>query len=44
LRWTRASSACGFIFDPLEKRQTRIRGEVTLVGAAEVEALEYRFE
>lgn len=32
-----------FIFEPLKKLRTRIRGEATLVGVSEVEALEYRF-
>lgn len=32
-----------FIFDPLRKLGTRVKGDVTLVGVREVEALKYRF-
>jgi hypothetical protein len=32
-----------FIFEPLKKLRTRIKGEATLVGVSGVEALEYRF-
>ena len=32
-----------FIFDPLSRLAVRIKGEVTLTGVRDVEALEYRF-
>lgn len=32
-----------FLFDPLRRLTQRIKGEVTLTGIREVEALEYRF-